>query len=196
MIEISEAAKIIDDSSLKLPKILVPLEKAVGRVLRQKIVADADFPPFNRVMMDGIAINFNDYKEGVKIFSIKGIQSAGSPQLTLELKGNCLEAMTGAIAPIGSDTVIPYEDIEIDSVNNTATVQIDKIKKGQNVHQKGIDKKKGDLLISEGTLIGAPEIAVAASVGLMELLVTKNPSVAIISTGNELVEIHETTLPN
>lgn len=196
MIEISEATKIINNSILNLPKTLVPLEKAEGRVLRQKVIADTDFPPFNRVMMDGIAIKFDDYKEGIKIFNIIGIQAAGSPQMTLEQKGNCLEAMTGAVAPIGSDTVIPYEDIDIDSANQTAKVQLNKIKKGQNIHQKGLDKKKGDLLISEGTLIGTPEIAVAASVGLMELWVAKNPSVAIISTGNELVEIHENPLPH
>ena len=196
MIEVSEATKIIDDSILNLPMTLIPLEKVLGRVLRQKVVADADFPPFNRVMMDGIAIKFDDFKEGIKIFNIQGIQSAGSPQMTLESKGECLEAMTGAVAPIGSDTVIPYEDVEIDPTNQTATVQLEKIKKGQNIHQKGLDKKKGDLLISQGTLIGAPEVAVAASAGLLELWVTKNPTVAIISTGNELVEIHENPLPH
>ena len=66
--------------------------------------------------------------------------------------------------------------------------------KAKNIHRKGNDKKKGDLLISSGKLIGTPEIAVAASVGLLELYVTKNPSVAIISTGNELVEINENPL--
>ncbi len=73
---------------------------------------------------------------------------------------------------------------------------IDKIDHGKNIHLKGSDKQKGDELVAEGTLIGTPEIAVAASVGLSELWVTKNPSVAIVSTGNELVEIDATPLPH
>lgn len=196
MIEVSEATKIIDKCVLNLPKMQVPLEKALGRILRQQVVADTDFPPFNRVMMDGIAIKFEDVENGVTSYQIKGIQAAGDPQMTLDSNGNCLEVMTGAVAPLGADVVVPYEDIQIDATNQTATIQVEEIKKGKNIHAKGTDKNKGDLLISEGTLIGTPEIAVAASVGLNELWVTKNPSVAIISTGNELVDIHEIPLPH
>lgn len=196
MIEVSEATKIINTCVLNLPKTQVPLEKALGRILRQQVVADTDFPPFNRVMMDGIAIKFEDVENGVTSYKIKGIQAAGDPQMTLDSNGNCLEVMTGAVAPLGADVVVPYEDIQIDTKNQTATIQFEEIKKGKNIHAKGTDKNKGDLLISEGTLVGTPEIAVAASVGLIELWVTKNPSVAIISTGNELVEINETPLPH
>lgn len=196
MIEVSEATKIIENCVLNLPKTQVPLEKGLGRILREELVADADFPPFNRVMMDGIAIKFEDYERGVVCFNIKGIQAAGDPQMTLESNGNCLEVMTGAVAPLGSDVVVPYEDIHIDTTNHTATIQVDEIKSGKNIHLRGTDKRKGDTLASEGTLIGTPEIAVAASIGLSKLWVTKNPSVAIISTGNELVEINETPLPH
>lgn len=196
MIEVSEATKIISNSVLNMPKILVPLEKTLGRVLRQKVVADADFPPFDRVMMDGIAIKFEDVERGIKTYSIKGIQAAGSPQMTLMSDGNCLEVMTGAVAPRGADVVVPYEEVQIDVAKQVATIQIEGVKKGKNIHEKGTDKKEGDLLISVGTLIGTPEIALAASVGMEELWVTKNPSVAIISTGNELVEIHKKPLPH
>ncbi len=196
MIEVKEAVKIIESSIPELPKITVPLVKSLGRVLRQEIVADTDFPPFNRVMMDGIAVKYEDLQKGLTSFSITGVQAAGSPQLTLSGNGNCFEVMTGSVAPTNADVVIPYEDVSIDSEKKLAVVNIPDIKKGKNIHRKGTDKKKGDLLISEGTTIGPPEIAVAASVGMTELWVTKNPSVAIISTGDELVDISDQPLPH
>lgn len=196
MIEVNEAVRIIENALLELPKVKIPLEKALGRVLKQEIVADTDLPPFDRVMMDGIALKYEDVEKGVKAFQIQGVQGAGAPQMTLESNGNCLEVMTGAMIPLGADTVVPYEDILIDTEAQVATIQIDVIIEGKNIHRKGTDKKIGDVLVSEGVLIGAPEIAVAASVGLSEIIVTKNPSVAIVSTGNELVDVHETPLPH
>ena len=177
MIEVSEATKIINSCVLNSAKIQVPIEKVLGRILRQDVVADTDFPPFNRVMMDGIAIKFEDHKSGQKVFSIVGIQAAGDPQLNLQVSGTCLEVMTGSVAPEGADVVVPYENIQIDSDQGLATIEAETLKKGANIHLKGTDKKKGDLLVAEGRVLGAPDIAVAASVGLTHLWVTKNPSV-------------------
>ena len=131
MIEVHEATKIIDDSILNLPKIKVPLQKALGRILKQEVVADADFPPFDRVMMDGIGIKIKDFENGVRKFHICGIQAAGAPQMSLASSGKCLEVMTGAIAPIGSDVVVPYEEIEIDSENQIAKIHLDELGKSQ-----------------------------------------------------------------
>ncbi|MCG8306623.1 MAG: molybdopterin molybdotransferase MoeA [Cytophagales bacterium] len=191
MIEVEEAARIIASTVLELPTIHVPLEKSLGRVLRQVVVADADFPPFNRVMMDGIAIRHKDFERGIRDFQILGIQAAGASQKELKGQGSCLEVMTGSIAPAGADAVVPYEEIVIDGKNKIAAVRTDDVRPGKHIHDKGSDKKAGDLLVQAGKLIGAPEIAVAASVGLIALKVTGNPSIAIVSTGEELVDIHE-----
>lgn len=196
MIEVQEAVRIIAKTKLELPAIKIPLEKAVGRVLRQSVSADADFPPFNRVMMDGIAIRMVDFENRIKDFSITGIQAAGSPQMKLSNAGECLEVMTGAVAPEGADAVIPYEDIQVNQEAHCATVNVDSVKSGMNIHARGTDKKKGDVLLEAGILIDAPEISIAASVGLTELQVTQLPRVAIISTGNELVDISEQPLPH
>lgn len=196
MIEVNEAVKIINEAQLSLPSTSIPLEKAVGRVLRQDIFADTDFPPFDRVMMDGIGIRSRDFEHGLKTFNIEGIHAAGQPQLQLHSRGGCLEVMTGAITPAGVDLVIPYEDLEIDQENGLATVLIDQATVGKNIHKQGSDKKQGDLLVSAGTLIGTPEIAIAAAVGQPELLVTKNPSIAILATGNELIGVDEKPLPH
>ncbi len=194
MIEVKEASEIILRASLILPAETVSLHDAVGRVLHGEIRADMDFPPFDRVSMDGIAIKFEDFTAGIREYSVIGTQAAGEPKKSLDSHGACLEVMTGAVAPEGADTVIPYEHVEIK--DGLARVVKELIRARQNIHPQGADKKKGDMLITFGTLIGAPEIAVAASVGCAELEVVKNPSIAIISTGNELVEIDQKPLPH
>ena len=77
-----------------------------GRILKENIVADRDFPPFNRVSMDGIAISSEAFDKGIRSFSIEGIQAAGSPQLSLKNTENCIEAMTGAVLPKNTNVVI------------------------------------------------------------------------------------------
>jgi molybdopterin molybdotransferase len=196
MIEVSEAVKIINETQLSLTPVKIPLEKAVGRVLRQDIIADTDFPPFDRVMMDGIAVKWEDFENGIRTFKIEGVQAAGSPKMKLQNRGGCLEAMTGAIAPENADLVIPYEDVRIDRKENLAVVNIGEASNGSNVHKSGADKKRGELLVPVGTMIGTPEIAIAASVGRHELLVTRHPTIAIVSTGNELVDVDEKPLPH
>ncbi|MEY3194429.1 MAG: hypothetical protein RIQ78_526, partial [Bacteroidota bacterium] len=105
----------------------------------------------------------------------------------------CYEIMTGAALPPETDTVIPYEHLKID--NGFATIQHHSVNNGQNIHQQGRDKSKGELLIPSGTKLGPSEISAAAAVGKTHLLVVKYPRVAIFSSGNELVDIETTPLP-
>lgn len=163
----------------------VPFDKSVGRVLREEIKADRDFPPFDRVTMDGIGIS---YSEGKSEFEIIDLQAAGMPQKTLVNADQCMEVMTGAICPKGIDTIIPYENIEIDS--KTAVIKIP-VKKGKNVHYQGFDKKHGDVLLPIGKKISTAEIGVIASVGKSFVKVSKLPRVAILSTGDELLDVEE-----
>jgi len=163
---------------------------SLGRVLKENIVADRDFPPFNRVSMDGIGICFDTFKNGQRAFQIEGIQPAGSPQLTLKNNQNCIEVMTGAVLPKGVDVVIPYEQVDIK--NGVATTQIDEVIPFKNIHKKRTDKKVGDIIISKNRVISSAEIGVLATVGKYRVIVAKQPKVMIISTGDELVEVSET----
>jgi molybdopterin molybdotransferase len=190
MITIQEATKIVLENKIELGTETVNLEQAIGRQLRENLVADRDFPPFNRVAMDGIAVRFSNFEDGQRIFPIVGVQAAGSSQLSVLESGVCMEVMTGATLPKGVDSVIRYEDVLIE--NGMATVQVDTIKNGQNVHKQGTDRTAGDLLVQKGKLISSAEIGVAATVGKSILEVTKMPKVAIISTGDELISVDET----
>lgn len=189
MISVNEALKIVKENAFVPSISAVSLLKSLGLILAENIIADRDFPPFNRVAMDGVAITKSD----AKTFEIESTQFAGESQNTLQNPQKCIEVMTGAVLPLGCDTVIRYEDIDVQEVNGIkyakTTIPLNEIKAGQNIHPKGSDRKAGDLLLKKGLLISPPEIAVMASVGKDKILVENPPRVAVISTGDELVEI-------
>lgn len=193
LISVPEVMNIILNQTEDFGLELVDLEHAQHRVLKEVIVADRDFPPFNRVSMDGIAIQFAQFEKGKTIFNIEGVQAAGSEQLTLQNNNNCIEVMTGAMLPINVDTVIPYELVNIE--NGIASLQTNNIKFYQNVHKQGKDREKGTVLLEENSLISSAEIGVLATVGKQQIKVAKQPKVAIISTGDELVEVDQIPKP-
>ena len=192
MISAKEALKTVLNSAQDFGVEEIPFLKSVGSILKEEIFADRDFPPFNRVSMDGIVIDYTSFKNGQRAFKIEGIQAAGSEQITLLNTKNCIEVMTGAVLPNNANTVIRYEDVKID--NGFATITIDTINKGQNIHTKGRDSKSGTLLIQKNTRISAAEIGVLATVGKSVVKVAKQPKVMIVSTGDELVGVAETPL--
>jgi molybdopterin molybdotransferase len=192
MINVSEASQIILANSQEYGIESVDFMDSLGRVLKEEIRADRDFPPFDRVCMDGISVSHKIFSSGQREFKIEGVQAAGSPQMTLVNLTNCLEVMTGAILPVRSDVVIPYELIEIE--NGIAKVSIDEVKELQNIHLKGKDKLVGDVLIPKNRKITAAEIGLLATVGKNKVLVAKHPKVLIVSTGDELVEVSENPL--
>lgn len=194
MISVKEALKIVEENAFVLNISEVSLLESLGKVLAENIFADRDFPPFDRVAMDGIAI----YQKA-ESFKIESTQYAGESQKSLQSPENCLEVMTGAVLPLGCDTVIRYEDVDIQEVDGVKiakiTIPLIEILQGQNIHRKGSDRKMSDILLQKGLKISPPEIAVMASVGKSIVKVQIPPSVAVISTGDELVEIYTNPLP-
>jgi molybdopterin molybdotransferase len=159
-------------------------------VLAEDVAADRDQPPFDRVTMDGIAIAGRDWESGTRKFEIDDTQAAGAPALALGGPARCVEVMTGAMLPRGADTVIPVERI----TRNGRTAAVDPratVTSRQYVHPRGSDRRAGELLLEAGTRIGPPEIAVLASAGRAIVAVATLPHVAIVSTGDELVDIDE-----
>ncbi|HHM21891.1 MAG TPA: molybdopterin molybdenumtransferase MoeA [Bacteroidetes bacterium] len=189
MVTTQQATRIVLSRAVSFGEETVSLQQAVGRILREDLVADRDFPPFDRVSMDGIAIQYGRFANGQKTFKVEGLQAAGAPQMTLADSGNCLEVMTGAVLPKGTDTVVRYEDVLVK--NDLATVQVANIKAGQNVHRRGMDRRQGEVIVKKGSPLSPAEIGVAATIGKPFLRVARLPRVAIVSTGDELVDITE-----
>ena len=194
MLTVAEAEQIILNHRLSLGTEQVPLMQALGRILREDLRADRDFPPFDRVTMDGIAIRHERFAAGQREFPVDGIQAAGAPRLILGRPDACVEVMTGAMLPEGTDTVIRYEDILLN--NGRAEIRIAEMAFRQNIHFQGIDRRAGDLIVPAGRKIAPPEIATAASIGKYTLLVARLPRVAVVSTGDELVEVADSPLPH
>jgi len=190
MITVEEALRLIKNQTTDYGTEEIELKHSIGRILQETVVADRDFPPYNRVTMDGIAFQYEAFENGRMTFEIEGVAAAGAAQFTLSSSDNCLEVMTGSIMPLQADVVVRYEDVEIEG--NLATVLVDRIKLRQNVHGKGTDRRAKSEIISKGVMISPAEIGVAASVGKAKVKVSKVPRVLIISTGDELVEVHET----
>lgn len=181
-----EQAEFLIQENINLSDIEeINTSNAHNSILKENIKADRNNPPFNRVTMDGIAINFKSWLEGNRVFKIQAIQKAGEPQKKLIDNRNCLEVMTGAVLPENCDCVIKVEDINI--LDGYAKLDDIEIFKMQNIHLEASDYKKDEILIRENTRLNSTHIGTIASVGKERVKVAKKISFAIVSTGDELV---------
>lgn len=179
----SSAFEHISASLTRISTETVTLSEARDRILQTPIVADRPVPPFDRAMMDGIAIPSS---ANLKKWNIAGTQSAGSPALTLPSQSDCFEVMTGAVVPEGCDTVIPIEELSIQ--NGTATLSSNyAYQAGDFIHGTGSDHPKGATLVAAGTKLTAPELAIAASCGATALTVSRLPRITLITSGDEVI---------
>ena len=173
------------------------IAEAHGRVLRSDLSADRDLPPFDRVTMDGFAIRAAARAKGIVRFRVEATQAAGMRPFTL---GNgddaCIEVMTGSVLPEGADCVVPYEETIREGEWMTLSAELEPSAPGRHVHRRGSDHVKGDVIVRAGLRLTGREIAVAASCGHPALTVTHSPKVAVISTGDELVEVDSLVAPH
>lgn len=187
MLSPAEATSQIRAHVQQLPAEQRPLHAAVGGVLRATVHATRDQPPFDRVTMDGIAFASAVFAQGQRRFRVCGTQAAGAPPITLPERDGCIEVMTGAIIPEGCDCVVPVE--QITTSDGYAQISGDiAVTSGLNVHRRGLDCAAGQRLLESGTRLGPAEIAVLASNGVTNVPVSRDPRIAVISTGDELVE--------
>lgn len=185
MISVQEALEIIKSKKVDLGSEEIPFSESFGRVLDEDILADRDFPPFHRATMDGICISLKDWETGMRTFPVFGEQFAGDPKQSLKL-GSCMEIMTGAVVPENANVIIRYEDVTIE--NSIAKVNVNEVSEMMNIHLQGHDASEGSELIKKGKKLSHGDIGILTSVGKTTVLVKKLPKVAIISTGDELVD--------
>jgi molybdopterin molybdotransferase len=193
LLSVADAQSIIFSRLASFPTRRVGLDQSRGLILAEKVLAERDQPPFDRVTMDGIAIAQADFDAGTRSFRIEATQGAGAPALCLGARGGCIEAMTGAVLPSACDTIIAVERIQV--VDDVATLEPGyEPVQGQFVHPRGSDYRQGDVLLEPGTRIGVPEIAILAATGKSRVSVAASPRIAIISTGDEVVEVDQPIL--
>jgi len=188
LVSSTEATARIVAALTALPQETVPLAEAIGRVLRAPLIADRPLPPYRRATMDGIAFRFASSAS----VRIAGLHAAGDPPPRPLTEGEAWEIMTGALVPSDCDTLVPYEEVSID--DGVATISGEQVP-GRFIHEVGKDSSHGQMLVAPGTFMGPVEIAIAASVGVGELTVSKRPSITLLTTGDEAIPVEATPQP-
>ncbi len=193
MLRIEDALELMLAHTLLLPTETVSLVESVGRVLRTDAVSDLDLPPFDRARMDGYALRSEDtpdtYDAGAVTLQSIGEIAAGQTFHGELSSGQAIRIMTGAPVPAGADAV---EKIEVIQVNDDGTITlIASVKAGQFITPRASEARCGELMVKSGTLITPAVAAVLASFGYAQVNVSPRPRLALLSTGSELVEVHE-----
>ena len=174
-----------------------PLLEALGQVLAQDAVARFDIPPADNSAMDGYAVRHQDIvgagPTGPKVLTVVGLVAAGQLPTQEVRSGTAIRIMTGALIPPGADTVVPFE--ETDEVERTAAgISLDEIAilceigKGDSVRPAAEDVKRGEIILPRGTVLRPSEVGVLASLGNATVNVIRRPVVAVLATGDELLE--------
>ena len=160
----------------------VGISRSANRILAEDVKSDIDMPPFNKSARDGFACRRTDLTNELTV--IETIPAGYVPRKTVGAN-HCAKIMTGAIVPEGADCVVMKEYVENPSEN---TARFIGEKTSDNICRKGEDIEAGDIVLREGSRILPQHIAVLASLGQVEPVVTRCPRVAVIATGDELVE--------
>lgn len=189
MINYLEAQDIIINKAKSFGTEKIKLDDALGRVLAEDIVADRDYPPFNRSAVDGFAIRLEDFKNGLRVFEVAETIFAGQGNTVEIAVGQCYKIMTGSAVPVIADAVIRREDVLEDS--GSVKIQIEVCNQFQNIALRGQDIKSGNKILNMPFKLTASAIGLLASLGKHKVWVEKMPNVAIITTGNEVVPVEE-----
>ena len=190
MILVKEAQNIILEKLQPLEPENIPLLNTLGAVLQEDICAQRDNPPADNSAMDGYALRFNDISSldqnnPLSLKVVEDIPAGQKPTKSIN-PGEASRIMTGAVVPGGADTVVMVEETE--KKNGSVSI-LKPQKKESHVRKQGEDFKKGDILLSKGDLVTSSNIAIIATAGYAKLSVNRKPVVAILSTGDELVDV-------
>lgn len=182
MLHFEEALEIVLADARILGTARVSMMQALNHILAEDLISDMDMPPFNKAAMDGFACRRDDLKGRMVI--IEDIPAGSTPVKKIG-PGQCSRIMTGAPVPEGADFILMKEyAVVAEDGNIVCTKELP----SDNICIKGEDVKQGDVVLSKGTLLKSQHIAILASLGCTEPLIYQAPTVAVISTGNELVE--------
>ena len=198
MIEYSDARALVLGAAKSLPSESVPLDRALGRTLARDVRAREDIPPFTKATMDGYAVRAADTRPSGngtrREVELKVLADLPAGRLSPNAvgRGQAVRIMTGAPLPAGADAVVMVEDTE----SHEPSVQVRReVKPGDNIGLAGEDLKKGEIALERGTLIGPAESGMLAAAGVHRVPVTRRPKLAVIATGDEIVEPGEPKRP-
>jgi molybdopterin molybdotransferase len=182
MISFEEALQVIALSKIAVTVEEVPLIRALNRVLADDLLSDVDMPPYDKSAMDGFACRKEDL--GKELLIVEEIPAGRVPVKSIT-PGQCARIMTGAMVPRGADYVLMKEHAAILTFDS---IKCSRLSENSNICYQGEDVKSGDRLLSAGTRLLPAHLAIMAAAGCIRPKVFALPKIAVISTGNELVE--------
>ena len=190
MINISQAWQEISRRIPRPTSSMCPLTKALGRFTAVDIQSDIDSPPFDKSLVDGFAILIDDLQSSESLFINETVHAGQTPTQPVKT-GTATQIMTGAPIPAGTEAVVMIEDCSVDLAANTVTINNTTVVLGSHIMRQGKSLSCGNVVITAGSKIRPVEIGLLAEVGCAEVPVTTQPNVAIICTGDELVDVDQ-----
>lgn len=172
----------------------VPLFESSSRILREDVFSDSDSPPFDKAIRDGFAVCFEDLTRIPATLSVIGESRAGLPADVIVQRGQCCEIMTGAPLPGGANAVVMVEHTERLSPGSVRILK--SVRENEGLLRRGAESRKGDRVLHSGRRIGLADLGLLASSGKSNVMVSKKPGVAILATGDELVEVQQKPGPS
>lgn len=186
MLQVEEAQARVLAEVVTAPVEVVPFAEAHGRILREDVAATHDLPPADNSAMDGYAVRAEDVADAPVRLRVSGDIPAGHPATHALEPGTAMRIMTGAFVPDGADTVVQVELTD----GGTDVVTINKaLARGAHLRRRGEDMRTGDVVLRAGARIGPAELAMLAAVQKTTVTVARRPTVAILSTGDELIDL-------
>ncbi|MBT9161579.1 MAG: Molybdopterin molybdenumtransferase [Dehalococcoidia bacterium] len=195
--------KILSNVSVLEPE-RKPILETLGQVLAEDVRSDINIPPLDNSAMDGYAVQWESIRGATtsqpKALKVIGEVAAGYISDREVTPGTAIRIMTGAPVPAGADTVIQFEDTD-EEIRKAAAKSLDEIgilrevAKGSNIRRGGEDITRGSLVLARGVVLRPQEIGILASLGRANVLVIRRPAVAVLATGDELVDVGEPLPP-
>jgi molybdopterin molybdotransferase len=171
----------------------VALLDSMHRILREDVLSDADSPRFDKAIRDGFAVRFEDLTQIPAVLTIIGEARAGAGAAVNVERGQCCEIMTGAPLPPGANAVVMVENTE--RISPVLVRVLKTARENEGLLRRGAEARQGEKILQSGRRIGLADIGLLAGTGKSSVVVSRKPRVAVIATGDELVEVHEEPQP-
>lgn len=191
MLNVVDALELINNSVVPTSPVSVPIAESLECILATDIESAQHSPPFDKSMMDGYAVRAGDLQAGVNKFKVIGEVTAGRESPLVVEPGQAIRIMTGAPLPLGTDAVVALEQCRMLDDDNVGVELNSPVLPGHFVIKRGANLQAGQTVLEAGQRVRPQEIALLAELGQSLLSVRKPPRVAILATGDELVEVHQ-----
>jgi molybdopterin molybdotransferase len=195
MISVEEALGILLSNLPERKVERVHFQSALGRILAESLVATCDIPPFHRAAVDGYALLASDCAKAPVELTVVGESRAGGGMPGQLKTGEAISIMTGAPVPDGADSVQMIEQCRLSDDGEKVTI-LTPLKGRENIAPRASEARTGEVVLDSGHRLGPAEIAVMATFGYREVKVFRKPTVAILATGDELVELDQAPRPD